>query len=814
MIAADKLATFLSDLRSSGFTIGLPEHQRVIDLLLTLEIAGGPPPRSDRMCNMLAAILCRDTEQQAQFRRRFNNYFGEWRPGAEFRTPEPSLRDQTIDEEPGLWNALTAAERLMIRRMILLFLLAFLMPIIVPNLLVWMGLITIPIGTPSTGDIFALLQLLLLRVPGAVMRSVGHTLGAWTLFIAVPLFVVAGLWMVSPSWAFAAYLRRRRLDTRPKFIRLLLHSTAPNPFRDRQLYRDLQLLRRPRLVDSTELDIEASLVETLRYAGLFTPVWARHAVAPEHLFLIERRGENDHVARLADQLVTVLREAQVFVEVYWFVNDIRRLTRSDDMPALTFEEIAARHPDHRLVLVTSGECLFDPVRGAIRDWARLIRLFEKRVLLTPIAPALWGYREEALHAGLGIPVLRLHPASFHKAIAALLSEEPLMQPLVKGPPDPALARLADLLEERPMRWNEVWTPDSEHQNALGSALREGLGHDEHGWLAACAVYPELNWNLTLHIGNELFGNLPPDRLADRVLSLANLPWFRAGRMPIWLRQQLTESMPAELYSRVRHILSGLLLTVMRAAQRNLAFEVGLTREGAPFRESIDGLSSQMEDPILIDFMARRRRDRTSVRLPRLLARLVMGGFLHNVFSRDQIQDLEAAAEIVEQWVTERDVARAFVTRAPRALGPAFRVVKELQDDQGTVISMYEPLYLFLPVGKKPARLIEEASVALYHFRRRIAMMLSLSNTMVVLFAAAFLYGDYYQTAQFSLLLGVLWLAAPAFVLQSFLVWPVARKFATFPAFDPETLPGHMATRFIRRRIVRGNRPGGKSPAAT
>jgi len=66
-------------------------------------------------------------------------------------------------------------------------------------------------------------------------------------------------------------------------------------------------------------------------------------------------------------------------------------------------------------------------------------------------------------------------------------------------------------------------------------LRSGaVGSPEHAWLAAAAVYPELNWNLTLHLGNALFTDLRLDQLAGRVLALANLPWFRAGRMPIWL----------------------------------------------------------------------------------------------------------------------------------------------------------------------------------------------------------------------------------------------------------------------------------------
>jgi hypothetical protein len=64
MAFADQLRPFFAELRSSGFSIGLAEQQRALDLLLHLEVSGTMPQNSGRLCNMLAAVLCTTPEQQ------------------------------------------------------------------------------------------------------------------------------------------------------------------------------------------------------------------------------------------------------------------------------------------------------------------------------------------------------------------------------------------------------------------------------------------------------------------------------------------------------------------------------------------------------------------------------------------------------------------------------------------------------------------------------------------------------------------------------------------------------------------------------
>jgi len=63
MLRTAELPGFLSALRLNGFLIGLPEQQRVLELLMSLEFAGTMPDNSEQLSNMLGAVLCCSTEQ-------------------------------------------------------------------------------------------------------------------------------------------------------------------------------------------------------------------------------------------------------------------------------------------------------------------------------------------------------------------------------------------------------------------------------------------------------------------------------------------------------------------------------------------------------------------------------------------------------------------------------------------------------------------------------------------------------------------------------------------------------------------------------
>jgi hypothetical protein len=258
----------------------------------------------------------------------------------------------------------------------------------------------------------------LLQGPLAAWTAIQGVLGPASLLLVLPIIAAVVAWITAPGRPFSAYLQRRHVNYRPQFIRLLVQASRINPFLDRDFSRQVQILRRPRMVDSQELDIDATLTATLHGVGLFSPVFARRRVAPEYLVFIDRRSRHDHLAAYAEALVAAFQHA-VYVSVYYYNEDVRRLHASVDSPAVTLEEVAARYSDHRLILVGSGDRFFDPMTGALLPWSASIKVFARRVFLTSVPPDLWGYRERELQRGLDTQVLPLTPQAIPGLIGIL-----------------------------------------------------------------------------------------------------------------------------------------------------------------------------------------------------------------------------------------------------------------------------------------------------------------------------------------------------------------------------------------------------------
>jgi formylglycine-generating enzyme required for sulfatase activity len=98
-------------------------------------------------------------------------------------------------------------------------------------------------------------------------------------------------------------------------------------------------------------------------------------------------------------------------------------------------------------------------------------------------------------------------------------------------------------------------------------LRErwGLASFRYQWLCACAVWPELRFEITTYLGAELAKVAerdPPDE--QELLALARLSWFRQGWMPEDLRLALMRDLEPHYRLIVRQALQQLLYALLDA----------------------------------------------------------------------------------------------------------------------------------------------------------------------------------------------------------------------------------------------------------
>jgi hypothetical protein len=541
----------------------------------------------------------------------------------------------------------------------------------------------------------------------------------------------------------------------------------------------------------------------LENAGFFDPVFRQRLIAPDYLVLIDRRGAGDHIARCGQALVQAMQAANVYVDLYWFDRDPRRLFRSHDAPSISLEDVAGRHGDHRLIFIASGERLFDWISGAIEPWALILRQFPRRVMLTPVAPELWGYREQAIFEALGIAVLPLSAAAIERMVEFLAADEPPRpMPPTAAPSSESLAEiaLADLLEERPVRWLISSPPTHAEQEELVASLKAALPNLEWRWLSACAVYPQLVWKLTLLLGTNLRRQEHEHRsFVDRVIALGRLPWLRAGVIPSWLREWLTRLMPEDEYRRVERILSGLLMTTLRPLRSGTLLSIGDDREAK------HQVPAALNDEVLVDFLSRPPNQRTSMRLPNEVAsrfgRSWPGrGWLRPIFSVRRFEEIRSDIKLVQEALAEVD-ARTMEVRQPGEegdLGPDYRGVKCLFTKSGGALPS-DGFVLYLPAGRRVAYVINDWTAESHRRSRRLAFRLGFCNLVLVLLSLVVFYGNPDRSSSnvaFHLLLAMSWIAVPFIALFGCLVWPISRLLRGFPHARPlGSAPPHLARRY-------------------
>lgn len=454
----------------------------------------------------------------------------------------------------------------------------------------------------------------------------------WQIALILSPFLLYAVWLL---WA---WLRRRALLQRlpnrkmPQLHDLKVEGVERKLFASPRLRRLLLELRRPRPLPMRELNAHATVRATIRQGGVFTPAYGGRRSSPEYLLLIDRASAHDEQARVADELRLRLAENGVFVEPYYFQGDARSCRSVvKDEAAVSLRQLAGRYPDHRLLVFSDGAGFFEPFTGRPQRWLEQFTPWEQRAMLTPEAPALWGYRERELDRREFV----LLPAS-----AAGIEElgEWLNYGLAPSPETPAAEPFPELIEERPHRWLERQAPLPDEVEELTAQVKAYLGQDGWDWLCACAVYPQVIWELTLYHGYWLFGGDEQwlEDWAERVLRLVRLPWFRYGTMPDWWRERLLGSLQGEKETTVRRGIERLLRSAMDHPGDPITLEYAELEDQrfrARFRawrqrrRLYRGLqTTEPDEPsrdyVFLRFLAGQRPNRLSVSVPEVLRRLL------------------------------------------------------------------------------------------------------------------------------------------------------------------------------------------------
>jgi hypothetical protein len=256
----------------------------------------------------------------------------------------------------------------------------------------------------------------------------------------------------------------------------------------------LRKLRERAKDDIEQFSITETIAKTIQKGGRFSPQFEALTKPAEYLMLIERSNANDHRAKLYDSIFKIFQSNEVFVERYFFDADVRVCFSEEYRNGIKLSELSKKYSGIRLIIIGTGHSLLNPMSGRLAKWAQIFEDWPQRAIMTPKPMDSWTRRENRL--GEMFTVLPAH----HKALAYWVDS---LKNGVQRDFDTWLKQLPD-----------AQTISVRFDGDTVATLRKYFNEPYLQWIAACAVYPALYWDLTVHLGNIIEEELGEDDIVS------------------------------------------------------------------------------------------------------------------------------------------------------------------------------------------------------------------------------------------------------------------------------------------------------------
>lgn len=313
------------------------------------------------------------------------------------------------------------------------------------------------------------------------------------------------------------------------------------------------------------IDVPATLEATIDRAGFPEVRYGYLSQPTDYLLLIDEQHQLSHLGHLFGHLARLLHEQDVHLEMFYYRTHFNRFWNGAHPQGLSLELLRRQYPGYRLLVLGDGHDLLDPHtsgKPSLRDaYVTQLQQWPMRLLLTPLAPVSWTYREKVL-----TQVFELFAADIDGLAAAAQSIE--MQGMPLSPADfPAYRERQVRLRNDNDTTYQHWRRWKDYENYL-SPYAPALTT----WLRALAVYPSPTWEVTVAIGRAL----QPEGVEvtyDNLLRLARIPALQEGKFPERVRQEMLAGLHPAVAARAR-----------RAVQQELEAVKNATLQGHAARE--------------------------------------------------------------------------------------------------------------------------------------------------------------------------------------------------------------------------------------
>lgn len=365
---------------------------------------------------------------------------------------------------------------------------------------------------------------------------------AWAYYVLLALFGIGiiyhwGRWLIKNKKAkqkgTAETPEQKTLKARfeindkaPYIIPLRNQNQQIQPSAEHLQFADALRLRQTGL--RKEIDVAATLDSTINSGG-YPSVKFRYATqASEYLFLIDEQCRASHLGRLFKYLAENLRGQDVLMEVFHYRLHFNRFWNHYHTAGISLDQLQKEYPNYRLVVLGDLHELIDPyAKNHLKlrlEQANLLKQWQQRLLLSPVPPVSWTYREKLLAR-----VFNIFPADIDGIANAALHLENGSNVSIndQGFDQWKEAQIAQRHDnDTEYRQWKRWRHIKDYLSAYDPDLSR--------WFKALAVFPMHSWEMTIAIGRALGIQITYDKL----LQLARIPSLQKDRFNERLRQEL------------------------------------------------------------------------------------------------------------------------------------------------------------------------------------------------------------------------------------------------------------------------------------
>lgn len=378
---------------------------------------------------------------------------------------------------------------------------------------------------------------------------------AWFYVLLGFISLVFWLTLEATLYIFSQRIIRKRhqADLLKSISDLSDFSASKNSIQaDTALFTVANSLKQRKESNQRDLDIQATLKATIQAAGFPQLVYKSKNQAAEYLVLIDSKGIASQAVKLFEQLIDLLIVEQVPIEKLYWGQDNAWVRSAQSKKNLRLEELRLQYPNHSLLIYSNGQRFWNPDQKKLSDWFnKFVNHWEEKILLTSRPVELWDKKEQVLSE-----LLLLMPADFQgqsMLVDALASPEPMDFWKLKRELSPQ-----KLAEEKANTKIPVFLAEDSQsvdmpvlENYLGMPHQSSQRYLKERsplfvWVCALAVYPRINWELTLAIGKKLEEVLGVDDLVNssNLLKITSLPWLQGASIPADIETQLLRELKA------------------------------------------------------------------------------------------------------------------------------------------------------------------------------------------------------------------------------------------------------------------------------